>query len=351
MATDQTDRPAGDGPVLVTGATGYIGGLLVPELLRRGRTVRVLSRSADRIAELDWGDAVEVAEGDASDGDDVAAALEGVDVAYYLLHSMAGGDDFEERDRELARTFATAAAQQGVRRLVYLGGLHPDGELSPHLASRVEVGKILLDSGVPTAVLQAGVVLGDGSASFDMLRYLTERLPVVVAPRWLRNRIQPIAADDVVHYLAEAADLPAELNRTFDVGGPDVLTYAEMMERFAALTDLGPRYIATVPVLTPELASLWVGLVTPVDSGVARPLVGSLIHDAVRSEEDLDDLVPPPPGGAAGFDEAVRRATRDMHLSLSAQGARLGAGAIGAAVSLGSAATAPARGVLRRLRS
>ena len=194
-------------------------------------------------------------------------------------------------------------------RIVYLGGLHPEGaDLSVHLASRVEVGQVLLDGPVPAAVLQAAVVLGDGSVSFDMLRYLTERLPVMVAPRWLRNRIQPIAVDDALHYLVGAASLPAEVNRTFDIAGPEVLTYEQMIQRFAAVTGLRRRLVLRVPVLTPWLASHWVGLITPVDAGVAKPLVGSLVHEVVRREEDLDDLVGVPEGGLLGFDDAVRRA-------------------------------------------
>lgn len=297
---------------LVTGATGHVGSLLVPELLRRGRPVRVLARTPERLRDREWAGRVEVVQGDAADETDLTRALEGVDVAYYLLHSMDGEGDFVERDRRMARAFGDAARRAGVRRIVYLGGLHPRGRLSPHLASRVEVGEILLASGVPTAVLQAGVVLGAGSASFEMLRHLTERLPVVLGPRWLRCRIQPISDADVVHYLAEAADLPAEVSRTFDVGGPDVMTYAQMMRRYAAAAGLGRRRIATVPVLTPGLASHWVGLVTPVGAGIARPLVESLVHDAVRSEDDLDRLVAARPGGPAGFERSVADALREV---------------------------------------
>lgn len=275
------------GRALVTGASGYVGGQLVPALLERGWRVRVLSRSASHLAGRPWSDDVEVTEGSVDSADDLAAALADVDVAYFLVHSMDGAADFRRRDRDNARTFAAAAEQAQVGRIVYLGGLHPDTGLSEHLASRVEVGEIFLEGTVPAVVLQAGVVLGDGSASFDMLRHLTERLPVVVAPRWLRNAIQPVAVDDVVFYLAEAAALPPDTNRAYDVGGPDVLTYADMMKRYAAVTGLGPRLIATVPVLTPELASRWVGLVTPVPSGIARPLVGSLINDAVCDENDI----------------------------------------------------------------
>ena len=301
--------PEEPGTALVTGATGYIGGLLVPRLLDDGWTVRVLTRSSERLRGRDWIDRVEVVEGDATSADDLRRALAGTDVAYYLLHSMDGHGDLARRDRQLAEGFVAAASEAGVGRIVYLGGLHPEGaDLSVHLASRVEVGQVLLDGPVPAAVLQAAVVLGDGSVSFDMLRYLTERLPVMVAPRWLRNRIQPIAVDDALHYLVGAASLPAEVNRTFDIAGPEVLTYEQMIQRFAAVTGLRRRLVLRVPVLTPWLASHWVGLITPVDAGVAKPLVGSLVHEVVRREEDLDDLVGVPEGGLLGFDDAVRRA-------------------------------------------
>lgn len=297
---------------LVTGATGYVGGLLVPRLLEAGWQVRVLTRDASRLSP-EWRDRVQVVEGDAASATalDTALAADGqgqLDVAYYLLHSMGGRGDFADRDRQLARNFGAASRRSGARRIVYLSGLHPDGELSAHLASRVEVGQILLDSGVPTAVLQAATIIGEGSASFGMLRHLTTRLPAMVAPKWLRNLIQPIAIADVLHYLVGAAGLPASVNRTFDIGGPDVLSYAQMMQGFAEETGRRRRLIVTLPVLTPHLASHWVGLVTPVDAGVAKPLVGSLVHEVVCREADLDQWVGPPPGGHTSYREAVRTA-------------------------------------------
>ncbi len=297
---------------LVTGVTGYIGSRLVPELLTAGWKVRVLTRSPDGVATQSWADQVEVVTGDATDPAVLDEALDGAFVAYYLLHSMDGKPQFERRDRALARGFAAAARRAGLRRIVYLSGLHPEGEeLSAHLDSRVEVGEILLDSDVPTVVLQAAVIIGSGSASFEMLRHLTRRLPAMIAPKWLHNRIQPIAVRDVMAYLVAVADLPAEVNRTFDIGGPDVLTYKEMIERFARVDGLLPRLIVTVPVLTPWLAGHWVGVVTPVPSSIAKPLVGSLVHEVVCGEDDLIGLVPTPPGGLLGFEEAVREALDD----------------------------------------
>ncbi|MDO5710509.1 MAG: tryptophan-rich sensory protein [Micrococcales bacterium] len=327
--------------VLVTGATGYIGGLLVPRLLDAGWSVRVLSRSADRLADKPWATAIDVVEGDATKRVDLDRAMAGVDVAYFLIHSMDGGGDFAKRDRALATGFAAAAERAGVGRIVYLGGLHPDGELSEHLASRVEVGEIFLASSVPAACLQAAVVVGDGSISFAMLRHLTERLPAMIAPKWLQNRIQPIAVDDVLHYLVGAADLPSSINRTLDIGGPEVLTYAEMIQRFAAVTGRRRRLILPVPVLTPGLASHWIGTVTPVNVGVAKPLIGSLVHEVVCKEGDIDTLVGPPPGGATGFDNAVHRAMRTVQPQRGPQTLAATAAATALAAVIGSAATTP----------
>jgi uncharacterized protein YbjT (DUF2867 family) len=295
---------------LVTGATGYVGGRLVPRLLAAGYRVRCLVRAPDRLRDVPWIGQVEIVRGDVTDPAGLADALAEVDVAYYLVHALARAD-FEAVDRAAAGTFAVAARAAGVGRIVYLGGPVPAGIAargSAHLRSRAEVAQILLGSGVPTVVLRAGVVLGSGSASFEMLRYLTERLPVMVCPRWVGNRVQPIAIGDVLHYLVAAARLPAGRSRGFDVGGPDVLTYADMMRRYAAVAGLRRRLIVPVRPLTPRLSAHWVGLVTPVPGTIARPLVASLVHEAVCREHDIARLVPDPPGGLTGFDDAVRRA-------------------------------------------
>ena len=291
---------------LVTGATGYIGSRLVPALLREGWTVRVLTRDGSKIKPRAWADQVEIAEGSATDTEQLSAALQDVDVAYYLIHSMDGKGDFVARDRSMAQQFAQVAEQQSVGRIVYLSGLFPpDEELSKHLGSRKEVEDVFLASTVPTAVLRAAVILGAGSASFEMLRHLTERLPVMVAPRWLDTRIQPIAIHDVVRYLVAVADLPADVNRGFDIGADEVLTYREMITRYAAQSQLLRRRVRTLPVMTPGLASHWVGLVTPVPSAIAKPLVGSLIHEVVCKEHDIAQYVPDPADGFVGFDSAV----------------------------------------------
>ena len=305
--------------VLVTGASGYIGGRLVPALLEAGLRVRAMARHADRLADRPWRDQVEVVEADVADPASLDAALDGIDVAYYLIHAMGGGDRFAQRDRDGAHAFAGAAARAGIRRIVYLGGIHPAGvELSAHMASRKEVGDILLAGPVPAVVLRAAVILGSGSASFEIMRHLAERLPVMVAPRWVRNRLQPIAVRDVLHRLVAAARLEGAPNRTFDIGGPDVLTFAELLQAYARAAGLPPRRIQAVPVLTPRLASHWIRLFTPVPTSIARPLVESLVHEAVAAESDLDALMPAPEGGLTGVDRAIELAlqrVRDLEVA------------------------------------
>ena len=261
---------------LVTGATGYIGGRLVPRLLDAGFTVRAWLAPRTSFANVPWRDSIEVARGDLGDPASLETAFADVDIVYYLVHSMGFEKDFAAEERSAAQNVVAAARGAGVRRIVYLSGLHPEGlELSTHLASRTTVGEILIGSGIETVVLQAGVVVGSGSASFEMIRHLTDRLPVMTTPKWVHNKIQPIAIRDVLYYLVAAATCPVPTSRTWDVGGPDVLEYGEMMQVYADVAGLRPRRILVLPVLTPRIAALWVGLVTPIPSGLARPLVES----------------------------------------------------------------------------
>lgn len=292
------------------GATGYIGGRLVPRLVGAGHDVRCLTRRPATLVGVVWADSVEIARGDALDRASLDEAMSGVDVVYYLVHSIGSGTHFEDTDRLAATNTAAAAAAAGVGRIVYLGGLVPEGETaSPHLASRAEVGQILLDGPVPAVVLQAGVIIGSGSASFEMLRYLTERLPIMVTPRWVRSLVQPIAVRDVLRYLVGSIELDPTTNRRFDIGGPDVVSYREMMQRYATVAGLTHRVIIPVPVLTPRLSSHWVNVVTPVPKAIAQPLIESLRNNAVTHEHDIEDLIP---FALCPFDEAVRLALESV---------------------------------------
>jgi len=292
--------------ILLMGATGYIGGRLAPRLAEAGHDVRCLTRRPERLAGVPWADGVEIVQGDALDPASLGAAMDGVDVVYYLVHSIGTGADFETSDRNAARNTAVAAEGAGVGRIVYLGGLVPEGEqASPHLASRAEVGQIFLDGAVPAVVLQAGVIIGSGSSSFEMLRYLTERLPVMVTPKWVRSLVQPIAVSDVLAYLEGALGLPANTNRRFDIAGPNVVSYRDMMQRYALVAGLKRRIIVPVPVLSPWLSSQWVNVVTPVPKAIAQPLIESLRNNAIAHEHDIEALIP---RDLCPFDEAVRLA-------------------------------------------
>ena len=294
---------------LVTGSTGYVGSRLVPCLLQRGMRIRVLVRSPAKLDDAPWHDDVEVVQGDLTDAESLDAAFAGIDVVYHLVHAMGTTDDFADAERRGAVNVVAAARRAGVSRIVYLGGLHPEGApLSRHLTSRTEVGRILSSSGIETIILQAGVIIGAGSASFEMVRHLTNRLPVMTTPRWVHNKIQPIAVRDVLHYLTEAATAPVEASRSWDIGGPDVLEYGEMMQIYAAVAGRRRRWILVLPWLTPTIASWWVGLVTPIPPGLARPLVESLHSDAVVNEHDIDAVIGPPPGGLTPYRRAVELA-------------------------------------------
>ena len=295
--------------VLVTGATGYIGGRLIRELLAHNYRVRVLVRNADKLRDYPWVHQVEITEGDAANPEVLEKALSQINVAYYLLHALNSPKNFEQEEADLATKFASAAKANQVSRIVYLGGMtSEDGELSPHMAARTETGEILRNSSVPTIELRAGVVIGSGSASFEMLRHLTERLPIMVTPKWLKNRIQPIAVRDLLRYLIGGASLPSEIQGHFDIAGPDVFTFAEMMQQYASAAGLRRRIIIPVPVLSPGLSSGWVGLVTPVPFTLAKRLVASLKHEVVATPSNIDELIPPAKGGLTHFKRAAQLA-------------------------------------------
>src|SRR5664279_3816719 len=301
--------------VLVTGATGYLGGRLVPRLIDAGHTVRVLVRNPRKLRDVPWRDDVETVVGDLTDAATLSDAVADIDALYYLVHAMGAKGDFEEIEKLSATNLAEAAKSAGVSRIVYLGGLHPEGEvgeLSRHLRSRAEVGRILMDSGVPTIAFNAGVVIGSGSASFEMIRHLTEVLPYMPAPQWVRNFIQPIAVRDVLYYLVSALELPVELNRSFDIGGPDVLRYGQMMNGYALEVGLHQRPIASLPVLTPWLASQWVNLVTPIPRLLAVPIIESLQFDCVVRDHSISEFIPQPEGGLTGYRDSVRLALVKM---------------------------------------
>jgi uncharacterized protein YbjT (DUF2867 family) len=286
--------------VVVFGASGYVGGRLIPLLLERGHSVRAVTRRPASLGSYPWRAEVDVVSADMLDRDSLTGALEGMDAAYYLVHSMERAD-FEAVDREAAANLAAAAAAAGVSRIVYLGGLGR-GDLSPHLASRQEVGRILSGSSVPVTEFRAAVIIGSGSLSFEMTRYLTEVLPVMVTPKWVTTRCQPIAIRDVLAYLAGALDHPDTAGRIIEIGGPDVLSYADMMHRYAKVAGLRRRVLIRVPVLSLGLSARWVGLVTPLSNGVAAHLIDSLQHEVVVTDPSADELIPLV---RIGYEEAV----------------------------------------------
>ena len=278
--------------ILVTGAIGYVGGRLVPHLVAGGRRVRCLVRDPGRLQGREWADAVEVVTGDVLHPETLGPAFDGVAVAYYLVHSMARGAGFHERDVAAAKAFGRAAADAGVARIVYLGGLgDPASDLSEHLRSRQETGAALREGGVPVTEFRAAVVVGAGSISFEMIRYLTERLPAMICPQWVYTRVQPIAVDDLLRYLAGALDAPESVGRVVEIGGSDVQTYGGMMTGYARVRGLR-RWLIPVPVLTPVLSSYWVHLVTPIPSTIARPLIEGLRSETIVRDDTARELFP-----------------------------------------------------------
>jgi len=282
--------------VLVTGATGYIGGRLVPRLLDAGYRVRCVSREPRKLRDRPWvtGPNVEILRGDVGDSASIRSALEGCFAAYYLVHSMmVAGTDYRERDRLLALGFAKTAEDAGLERIIYLGGLGETGDrLSEHLASRREVEAALASGSVPVTVFRAAMIIGSGSASFEILRYLVERLPIMITPRWVSTEAQPIAVRNVLHYLVACLDVPDTIGRTLDIGGPDIMTYRQIMQTMAQALGLRKRLVIPVPVLTPRLSSLWIHLVTPLSHRIARPLAEGLRNRVVCRDSEAERVMP-----------------------------------------------------------
>lgn len=304
--------------VLVTGATGFVGRRLLSALAATRRPVRALSRSAHPSA-----GPVEWVQADVLEMPALERAFDGIRVAYYLVHSMGGRAwrldyEFEARDRQAAENFAQAARRAGVEQIIYLGGLgDTNAQLSPHLKSRNQVGRILGDSAVPTTILRAGIILGAGSASFEMLRYLVSRLPVMITPRWVNTRCQPIAVGDVIAYLLGCMQDPRTRGQTLDIGGPEILTYRQMMMQFAETMNRR-LYILGVPVLTPRLSSYWVNLMTPVPAGVAMALIEGLRNEVICQNNDIREWLPIPlKSYRQAVADALAEETRAVPLALN----------------------------------
>ena len=310
----QPERENPDGPdlsvVLVAGASGYVGGRLVPLLERQPVVLRCLARNPDKLRPL-VGTPTQVVRGDVLDAPSLDGALHGVHTAYYLVHLMSGSSDFEKEDKQAATNFAEAAKKAGVRRIIYLGGLGDDADpkLSPHLRSRHDVGKIFRASGVETIEFRAGMIVGAGSLSYQLLKSLTDRLPVMICPRWLTTATQPVAVDDVLAYLLAARELPAGESRTFEIGGTDVVTYADLIREYARQRGLR-RWLIFVPVLTPYLSGLWLALVTPSAYEVGRHLIEGLKNPTVvRDKKALGVFSVRPMGARAAIQKAIANTT------------------------------------------
>lgn len=295
--------------LLITGASGYVGGRLVRALSEEGAQIRVFVRDKSKIEGQSWASKVDIAVGNAMEESDLTRAMKGVHTAYYLLHAISAGKEFQSTEVDMATTFARAAKAAGVKQIVYLGGIANDAVRSQHLESRLQTGTALASTGVPVLEIRAGIIIGSGSASFEMLRHLTHRLPIMTTPKWVSNKTHPIAIRDVLYYLKGAGELKEPVSSICDIGGADILSYAEMMQRFAKISGLRKRRIIQVPVLTPKLSSLWIGFVTPVPTNLARPLVESLISEVVADPaKSIHRFIPAPPEGLLGVTTAIELA-------------------------------------------
>ncbi len=297
--------------ILVTGASGFIGSHLVDRLVAEGHQVRSMTRRPD-----DYHGAGEAVAGDVADRESLQKALAGVEAAYYLIHSLES-DDFAAKDAEGARNFSQAAADGGVQRIIYLGGLGKEGDsLSPHLKSRREVERLLAESGVPVTVLRAAVVIGHGGISWEITRQLVAHLPAMVTPRWTQTRTQPIALPDVIRYLVGVLEHPETAGRTYDIGGPEVLRYLDMLKRAAVIINHRPLPVVSVPLLTPRLSSGWLSLVTDVDIATSRNLIDSIANEVVVQNDEITRIIP---GELIGYDEAVERAMQEREKARAAK--------------------------------